>query len=41
MPETDDLGKDGRIAYKFIGPLDADGLKTRLLPEIAKAQKAS
>lgn len=40
VPETFVIGKDGRIAYKFIGPLDADGLKTRLLPEIAKAQAA-
>ncbi|TSJ60601.1 DsbE family thiol:disulfide interchange protein [Starkeya sp. 3C] len=37
VPETFVVGKDGRIAYKFIGPIDAQGLKERLLPEIEKA----
>ncbi|WP_428031052.1 DsbE family thiol:disulfide interchange protein [Ancylobacter sp.] len=41
VPETFIIGKDGRIAYKFIGPIDAQGLKERLLPEIEKAQAAN
>ncbi|MDQ0510474.1 DsbE family thiol:disulfide interchange protein [Ancylobacter amanitiformis] len=41
VPETFVVGKDGRIAYKFIGPLDAEGVKQRLLPEIQKAMAAS
>lgn len=41
VPETFVVGRDGRIAYKFIGPIDEEGLKTRLLPEIAKAQAAT
>lgn len=40
VPETFVIGKDGRIAYKFIGPIDAQGLKERLLPEIEKAVAA-
>lgn len=40
VPETFVVGKDGRIAYKFIGPLDAQGLRERLLPEIEKAMAA-
>lgn len=40
VPETFVIGKDGRIAYKFIGPIDAQGLKDRLLPEIEKAMAA-
>ncbi|MBB3772252.1 cytochrome c biogenesis protein CcmG/thiol:disulfide interchange protein DsbE [Angulomicrobium tetraedrale] len=41
VPETFVIGKDGRIAYKFIGPLDAEGVKQRLLPEIEKAMAAT
>lgn len=40
VPETFVIGKDGRIAYKYIGPIDADGLRTRLIPEIEKAMAA-
>ncbi|MDF2620141.1 MAG: periplasmic protein thiol/disulfide oxidoreductase DsbE [Xanthobacteraceae bacterium] len=40
VPETFVVGRDGRIAYKFIGPIDAQGLKERLLPEIEKAKAA-
>lgn len=40
VPETFVIGRDGRIAYKFIGPIDAQGLKERLLPEIEKAKAA-
>ncbi|MFK8249982.1 DsbE family thiol:disulfide interchange protein [Ancylobacter terrae] len=38
VPETFVIGPDGKIAYKFVGPLDADGLKDRLLPAIEKAR---
>jgi len=41
VPETFVIGKDGRIAYKYIGPIDAEGLRGRLLPEIAKAVGAN
>jgi cytochrome c biogenesis protein CcmG/thiol:disulfide interchange protein DsbE len=41
VPETFVIGRDGRIAYKFIGPIDAQGLKQRLLPEIEKAKAAT
>lgn len=40
VPETFVIGKDGRIAYKYVGPIDEAGLKTRLMPEIAKAMAA-
>lgn len=40
VPETFVIGKDGRIAYKYVGPIDEDGLKARLMPEIAKAMAA-
>ncbi len=37
VPETFLVGRDGRIAYKLIGPITADNLKRALGPEIAKA----
>ncbi len=37
VPETFLVGRDGRIAYKLIGPISADNLKQVLEPEIAKA----
>jgi cytochrome c biogenesis protein CcmG/thiol:disulfide interchange protein DsbE len=40
VPETFVIGKDGRIAYKYIGPIDAQGLKDRLLPQIESARTA-
>lgn len=40
VPETFVIGKDGRIAYKYIGPIDAEGLRARLVPEIEKARAA-
>ncbi len=40
VPETFVIGKDGRIAYKYIGPLDAEGAASRLLPEVQKAMQA-
>ncbi|MCK0208274.1 DsbE family thiol:disulfide interchange protein [Starkeya koreensis] len=40
VPETFVIGRDGRIAYKFIGPLDERGLTEKLLPEIQKVMAA-
>jgi cytochrome c biogenesis protein CcmG/thiol:disulfide interchange protein DsbE len=37
VPETFLIGRDGRIAYKLVGPITADNLKAVLEPEIAKA----
>ncbi|WP_374115079.1 DsbE family thiol:disulfide interchange protein [Ancylobacter mangrovi] len=40
VPETFVIGKDGRIAYKFVGPIDEQGLRERLVPAIEKAMAA-
>ena len=37
VPETFVVAPDGTIAYKYIGPIDEDGLRDRLLPAIRKA----
>ncbi|MFC3206940.1 DsbE family thiol:disulfide interchange protein [Aquamicrobium soli] len=37
VPETFVIGKDGAIAYKHVGPLTPDSVRTALLPEIEKA----
>ncbi len=37
VPETYLIGRDGRIAYKLVGPVTADNLSRTLEPEIAKA----
>ena len=37
VPETFLVGRDGRIAYKLVGPIDADNLARVLVPEIEKA----
>jgi cytochrome c biogenesis protein CcmG/thiol:disulfide interchange protein DsbE len=37
VPETFLIGRDGRIAYKLIGPITADNLVRTLMPEIEKA----
>lgn len=37
VPESFVVGADSKIAYKFIGPISEEGLKTRLMPEIEKA----
>jgi cytochrome c biogenesis protein CcmG, thiol:disulfide interchange protein DsbE len=37
VPETFVIGRDGRIAYKLIGPVTPDNLKTALQPAIEKA----
>jgi len=37
VPETFLVGRDGKIAYKLVGPVTADSLAKQLEPEIAKA----
>jgi cytochrome c biogenesis protein CcmG/thiol:disulfide interchange protein DsbE len=37
VPETFLIGRDGRIAYKLVGPIGAENLKGVLEPEIARA----
>ncbi|TIV62550.1 MAG: DsbE family thiol:disulfide interchange protein, partial [Mesorhizobium sp.] len=37
VPETFVIGKDGKIAYKHVGPLTPDSVRTLLLPQIEKA----
>jgi cytochrome c biogenesis protein CcmG/thiol:disulfide interchange protein DsbE len=37
VPETFIVGRDGRIAYKLVGPITADNLTRVLIPEIEKA----
>jgi cytochrome c biogenesis protein CcmG/thiol:disulfide interchange protein DsbE len=39
VPETFVVGRDGRIAYKLIGPISAENLETELKPAIEKALK--
>lgn len=36
VPETFVIGKDGRIAFKHVGPLTLASVRTELLPEIEK-----
>ncbi|NEW90157.1 DsbE family thiol:disulfide interchange protein [Rhodopseudomonas sp. WA056] len=40
VPETFVVGRDGRIAYKLVGPITPDNLEKVLKPEIAKALAA-
>ena len=40
MPETFVIGRDGRIAFKLIGPITAGNLETMLKPQIEKALAA-
>ena len=37
VPETFVIGKDGKIAYKHVGPLTAEAARDVLLPQIEKA----
>jgi cytochrome c biogenesis protein CcmG/thiol:disulfide interchange protein DsbE len=37
VPETFLIGKDGRIAYKHVGPLTPDSVRDQLLPQVEKA----
>jgi cytochrome c biogenesis protein CcmG/thiol:disulfide interchange protein DsbE len=41
VPETFLVGKDGRIAYKLVGPITAENLQSTLEPEIQKALTAN
>jgi cytochrome c biogenesis protein CcmG/thiol:disulfide interchange protein DsbE len=40
VPETFLIGRDGRIAYKLVGPITPENLATELKPEIEKALAA-
>jgi cytochrome c biogenesis protein CcmG/thiol:disulfide interchange protein DsbE len=40
VPETFVIGRDGRIAYKLVGPITADNLESTLKPQIEKALSA-
>ena len=40
VPETFVVGRDGRIAYKLVGPITADNLAAQLRPAIEKALAA-
>jgi cytochrome c biogenesis protein CcmG, thiol:disulfide interchange protein DsbE len=40
VPETFIVGRDGRIAYKLVGPITADNYASVLLPQIEKALAA-
>ena len=37
VPETFVVGRDGRIAYKLVGPINAENFERVLLPELHKA----
>ena len=37
VPETFIVGRDGKIAYKLVGPITAQNFETRLKPAIEKA----
>ena len=37
VPETFVVGRDGRIAYKLVGPITDANLKSALIPAIEKA----
>ncbi len=41
VPETFVIGRDGRIAYKLIGPITSENVTAVLKPEIEKALKAA
>jgi cytochrome c biogenesis protein CcmG/thiol:disulfide interchange protein DsbE len=40
VPETFVIGRDGRIAYKLIGPITPENLQSALMPAIEKALTA-
>jgi cytochrome c biogenesis protein CcmG/thiol:disulfide interchange protein DsbE len=40
VPENFVVGRDGKIAYKLVGPITADNLETVVKPEIEKALAA-
>lgn len=37
VPETFVVDRDGRIAFKHVGPLTPESVRTRLMPEVEKA----
>jgi cytochrome c biogenesis protein CcmG, thiol:disulfide interchange protein DsbE len=39
VPETFIIKGDGKIAYRFVGPLSEESYRTAILPEIEKAQR--
>jgi cytochrome c biogenesis protein CcmG/thiol:disulfide interchange protein DsbE len=41
VPETFVIGKDGKIAFKHVGPLTVQSVQTALLPQIEKALAAT
>jgi cytochrome c biogenesis protein CcmG/thiol:disulfide interchange protein DsbE len=41
VPETFIIGRDGKIAFKHVGPLTIEAVKAELLPEIEKALTAA
>jgi len=41
VPETFVVGRDARIAYKLVGPINAGNLQAALLPAIEKALAAA
>jgi cytochrome c biogenesis protein CcmG/thiol:disulfide interchange protein DsbE len=41
VPETFIVGRDGRIAYKLVGPITPENLETTIKPEIEKALGAA
>jgi len=41
VPETFVVGRDGRIAFKLVGPITPDNLETTLRPALEKALKGS
>lgn len=41
VPETFIVSKDGRILYKHVGPIDAEAVEKKILPEIEKARNAN
>jgi cytochrome c biogenesis protein CcmG/thiol:disulfide interchange protein DsbE len=40
VPETFVVGRDGRIAYKLIGPITPENINTILKPQLEKALAA-
>ena len=40
VPETFVVGRDGRVAFKLIGPISAENLERTLKPQIEKALAA-
>jgi len=41
VPETFVIDRQGRIAYRLVGPIDANNLRSTLMPEIEKALAAN